>query len=59
MSFVTVMTLSFRTYGSGQSAQTQIRLLLEEQFDQGLNCLLFHLQVFDKIPSGTGLTSFV
>ena len=27
----------------GQTVQTQIRLLLEEQSDQGLHCLLFHL----------------
>ena len=45
----TVMTLSFRTERSGQTAQTQIRLLLEEQSDQGLHCLLFN---FNKIPSG-------
>ena len=32
--------------------QTQNRLLLEEQSDQCLHCLLFHLHVFDKIPSG-------
>ena len=48
----TVMVLSFRTDRSGQTVQTQIRLLLEEQSDQGLHCLLFHLHVFDKIPSG-------
>ena len=35
-----------------QTVQTQIRLLLEEQSDQGLDCLLFHLHDFDKIPSG-------
>ena len=29
--------------------QTPIRLLLEEQSDQGLHCLLFHLHLFDKI----------
>ena len=46
----TVMTLSFRTDRSGQTVQTQIRLLLEEQSDQGLHCLLFHLHHFDKIP---------
>ena len=50
------MILSFRTDWSGQTLQTQIRLLLEEQSDQGLHCLLFHLHVFDKIhvhvPSG-------
>ena len=42
------MTLSM----SGQTAQTQIRLLLEEQSDQGLHCLLSHLRLFDKIPKG-------
>ena len=30
-------------------------LLLEEQSDQGLHCLLFHLHHFDKIPSRFGL----
>ena len=34
-----VMILSFWT----DTVQTQIRLLLEEQSDQGLHCLLFHL----------------
>ena len=31
------MILSFRTVRSGQTVQTQIRLLLEEQSDQGLH----------------------
>ena len=48
----TVMILSFQTNRSRQTVQTQIRLLLEEQSDQGLHCLLFHLHVFDKVPSG-------
>ena len=48
----TVMILNFQTERTGQIVQTQIRLLLEEQSDQGLHCLLFHLHVFDKIPSG-------
>ena len=48
----TVMILNFLTDRSGQTVQTQVRLLLEEQSDQGLHCLLFHLHVFDKIPSG-------
>ena len=49
----TVMILNIRTDRAGQTVQTQIRLLLEEQSDQGgLHCLLFHLHVFDKIPSG-------
>ena len=46
------MILNFQTDRSGQTVQTQIRLLLEEQSDQGLHCLLFHLHVFDKIHSG-------
>ena len=41
----TVMTLSFRKDRFRQTAQTQIRLLLEEQLDQGLHCLLFHLHL--------------
>ena len=49
------MTLSFRTDRSGQTVQTQIRLLLEQQSDQGLHCLLFHLHHFDKIPLRFGL----
>ena len=46
------MILNFRRDRSGQIVLTQIRLLLEEQSDQGLHCLLCHLHVFDKIPSG-------
>ena len=45
----TVMILSFRTDMSKQTVQTQIRLLLEEQSDQGLHCLLFNLHLFDEI----------
>ena len=47
---LTIMTLSLRTDRSGQTVQAQIRLLQEEQSDQGLHCLLFHLRLFDKIP---------
>ena len=57
----TVVILNFQTDRSGQTVQTQIRLLLEEQSDQGLHCLLFHLHlhVFNKIPSGlTSLFEF-
>ena len=46
------MILNFRTDRSGQTVQTQIRLLLEEQSDQGLHCLQFHLHFFDEIPEG-------
>ena len=52
MALITAMILHFRTDRSGQTVQIQIRLLLEEQSDQGLHYLLFHLHVFDKIPSG-------
>ena len=51
-SLITVITLNFWTDKSGQTVQTQIRLPLQEQSDQGLRCLLFHLHVFDKIPLG-------
>ena len=47
----TVMILNFRTDRFGQTVQTQIRLLLEEQSDPDVHCLLFQLRVFDKIPS--------
>ena len=42
---------------SEQIVQTQIRQLLEEQSDQGLHCLLFHLHLLDEIPKG--LASFL
>ena len=46
------MILNFRTDWSGQTVQTQIRLLLEEQSYHGIHYLQLHLHVFDKIPSG-------
>ena len=46
----TVLILSFRTDMSGQTVQTQIRLLLVEQSDQGLHCLLYHLHLFEENP---------
>ena len=45
----TVTILNFRTDRSGQTVQNQIRLLLEEQSDLCLHCLLFHLHHFGKI----------
>ena len=51
----TVMILNFLTDRSWQTVQTQIRLLQEEQSDQGLYCLLFHLHGFDEIPFKFGL----
>ena len=44
------MILSFRTYRSEQTVQTQIRVLLEEQSDQGLHCLLLHLHLLEAFP---------
>ena len=43
------MILSFWTDRSGQTVQSLIKLL-QEQSDQGLHCLLFHLHLFDEIP---------
>ena len=48
----TVMILSFRTHRPGQTVQTQIRLLLEEQSDQGLHCLPFSLHRLDSLVYG-------
>ena len=45
----TVMCLSFWTDRYGQRVQTQIRLLIEAQSDQGIHCLLFHLRLFDTM----------
>ena len=49
----TVMILSFRTDIPGQTVQTQIRLLLEEQSDQGLHCLPFCLHCLDSLLYGS------
>ena len=35
---------------AGQTVQTKIRLLLEEQSDQGLHCLQFPLHLLDALP---------
>ena len=50
--YTTVMILSFRTDRPGQTVQTQIRLLLEEQSDQGLHCLQFRLHRLDSLLYG-------
>ena len=47
------MILSYRTDRSGQIVQTQIRLLQEEQSDQGVYCLLFRLHLLDKLFYGS------
>ena len=43
-----VIFLRFWTDRSGQTVQTQIRLL-EEQSDQGLHCLQFPLHLLDAL----------
>ena len=43
------MILSFRINWSGQVVQTQIRLLLEEQSDQGLHYLQYCLHLSDTL----------
>ena len=48
----TIIFLSFRTDRSGQTMQTQIRLLLEEQSDLGLHCLPFRLHRLDSLLYG-------
>ena len=48
----TVMILSFQTDMPGQTVQTQIRLLLEKQSDQGLHCLPFRLHHLDSLLYG-------
>ena len=48
----TVMILSFRTDMPGQTVQTQIRLLLEEQSDQGLHVWPFRLHCLDSLLYG-------
>ena len=45
----TLHTVIFRTDRSGQTVQTQIRLLLEEHSDQGLHCLQFPLHLLDAL----------
>ena len=44
-----LMILSFRTDMPGQTVQTQVRLLLEVQSDQGLHCLPFRLHHLDSL----------
>ena len=47
----TLIFLSFQTDRSGQTVQTEIRLLLEEQSDQGLHCLQFQMHYSKEKPS--------
>ena len=48
-SCVTVIILNIGTDRSEQTVQTQIRLLLKEQSDQGLLCFLFYLHLLNTI----------
>ena len=52
---ITVMILSFQTDMPGQTVQTQIRQLLEEQSDQGLHYLPFHLHRLDSLLYGRAI----
>ena len=45
----TIKILNGMTDRSEQTVQTQIRLLLKEQSDQGLHCLPFHLHLLDVL----------
>ena len=42
------MILRFQTDRPWQTVQTQIRLLLENWFDQGLHFLLFHFSILKE-----------
>ena len=46
---ITVIILNIGTDRSEQTVQTQIRLLLMEQSDQGLLCLLFCMHLLNTI----------
>ena len=46
---ITVIILNIGTDRSEQTVQTQIRLLIKEQSDQGLLCLLFCLHLLNTI----------
>ena len=48
---ITIIILNIGTDRSEQTVQTQIRLLLMEQSDQGLLCLLFCLHLFEHITA--------
>ena len=56
---LTVIILNFRTDRSGQTVQTQIRLLQEEQSDQDLHYLQYCLHLLDTLLFGkTSFSSF-
>ena len=47
---IAIIILYFLANRSWKTLQTQISLFLEEQSDQGLHSLLFHLHLFGEIP---------
>ena len=55
----TVMILSFWTDMPRQTVQTQIRLLPEEQSDQGLHCLPFRLHRLDSLLYGRDIVQIL
>ena len=46
---VTVIIVNIQTDWAGQTVQTKIRLLLKEQFDQGLHCLSIRLHFYGYV----------
>ena len=47
-----ILVLNFRNCMSRQKVQMLIKLLLEEQSDQDLHAVLFHLHLLDTFPYG-------
>ena len=52
-----MFTLNILTERHEQTVQTQIKLLLQEQFDQGLHCLPFNQQFLDTLPDSQMICS--
>ena len=53
--YLTVIILNIGTNRCEKTVQTQIRLLLKEQSDQGLHCLPFHRHLLDVLLHNTEL----
>ena len=55
--YVVCLVLSFRKDRYRQTVKTLGRLLLKEQSDQGLHCLLFHVHLLHVLLHG-GTSTF-
>ena len=58
---INVYTVEFPSFWTDlcrKTVQTQIRLLLEEQSDQGLHCLLFHLGLSEALLHSSNFRMF-